>query len=158
MPTIFKIVCLIRHYILFLRRLGPMSSQIYLHSESLVVRIGYSFLKMSKIPQRGKSSHSYLQATMRMLRRTGCLILILEMSFFGRMSNLMSTFLKWILHHQILSSSLEDEADAPYIPPPLDIQPLPKWASNTIDIDRSLEGNPSNSLYSCIDNRFYYFD
>ena len=77
-----------------------MSSLMYHHSKFLGVKLGNLYLMLNGKPWNGRADHSFFLATIMMLRLIVCLILILERSYFDRMSSLMRTFLQFILHLQ----------------------------------------------------------
>ena len=70
-----------------------MSIMMYLHSNFLVLQHGNLYLLLRGKQWSGRANPSFFLATVRMLRLIGCLILILEGSYFDRMSSLMRAFL-----------------------------------------------------------------
>ena len=73
-----------------------MSSLMYLHSEFLVVSHGHLSLMLNGEQWSERDDHSFFLATMRMLRLIGFFILILERSYFDRMSSLMRALIQFI--------------------------------------------------------------
>ena len=70
-----------------------MSSLMYHHFEFLGVQHGHLYMILRGMQCNGKDKNSSFSAIKRMLRLIGCLILILERSYFDRMSSLMRAFL-----------------------------------------------------------------
>ena len=71
-----------------------MSRLMYVHSKFLVVQHGNLYLMLRGEQWSRRADTSFLLATTRMLRHIGCLILILDRTYFNVMSSLMSTFLQ----------------------------------------------------------------
>ena len=79
-----------------------MSSLMYHHFEFLGVKLGHLYLMLNGKKWNEIFDHSFLLATIGMLRLIGCLILIPKRSYFDRMSSLMRAFLQFIPHLQHL--------------------------------------------------------
>lgn len=79
-----------------------MSNLMYHHFEFFEVKLGHFYLMLNGKQWNGRVNHSFLLATMRMLRLIVFLILILERSYFDGMSSLMRAFLQCTLHLQHL--------------------------------------------------------
>ena len=79
-----------------------MSSLMYHHSKFLGAQHGNLYLTLKGKQWNRRDDHSFLLVTMRMLRLIGCLILILERSYFDGMSSLMRALLQFITHLQRL--------------------------------------------------------